>query len=48
MTDAEFTETPSAHVNADISTAYVGVTATFTETPTAHTNADIASNEPGP
>lgn len=48
MTDAEYTETPTAHVNADISADYVGVTATFTQTPSAHTNADIASNEPGP
>lgn len=48
MTDADFTETPSAHVNAAIATDYVGVTATLTDTPSAHTNADIASNEPGP
>lgn len=48
MTEAEFTDTPSAHVNADISTDYVAITATFTRTPTAHTNADISSNEPGP
>lgn len=48
MTDAEFTETPSAHVTADIGADYVGVIATVTQTPSAHTNADIASNEPGP
>lgn len=34
--------------DADISTDYVGITATFTETQSAHVSADISSNEPGP
>lgn len=48
MTDADFEQTPSAHVTAVLSVAYPEITATYDQTPSAHVDADLSSNEPGP
>lgn len=48
MVEAEFEQTPSAHVNAEFSVPYPAITATFEQTPSAHVNAEFSSNEPGP
>lgn len=47
MTEAEYVNTPSAHVDAVLSADYEPVDGSFEQTPSAHTVAVLSTTEPG-